>query len=217
MRWCSPTQHSPGREVQDAEGRRDGGSDQAGDPGEVDHQGHQVPHQPRPAQFIIGGPGGRLRPDRPARSSSTATGGLGPSRRRRLPPARNPSKGRPFRAAYAARATWAKNIRRRRPGQAPAKCRSATPSAWPSRPRSSSPTFGTGAIPDEKMEKAGAQAISTCAPTGHRQDARPDPPDVPGHRLLRATSAASPTDVTPAERREVHRLLLGKRPTRPRR
>ena len=99
-------------------------------------------------QFIIGGPGGRLRPDR-AQDYRRYLRRYGAPRRRRL------LRQRPLQSRTAPpptlAATWPKTSS---PPAWPsaAKSRSPTPSAWPSPPPISINTFGTNNLPEEHIE-----------------------------------------------------------------
>ena len=78
-------------------------------------------------------------------------------------------------------------------------------------------TFGTGKISDDKIEKLIRKHFD-LRPYGIVQDARPDPPDLPGRPRPTATSAASrrksPTPTAPARSTPPPRSR-GRRPTRP--
>ena len=73
-------------------------------------------------------------------------------------------------------------------------------------------TFGTGKISDDKIEKLIRKPLRP-APVRHRQDARPDPPDVPVDRGLRPfRPQAEGSQLRRRRRQEEHRdrVLVGK-------
>ena len=138
---------------------------------------------------------GRLRAVRAARSSSTPTAAWPATAA-----AASAARTRPRSTAPAP--TWrATSPRTSSPPawRGGASCSWPTPSAWPSRSRSTSQTFGTGAVAGRAPGDAGRASLRP-APGGHHPRPRPAPPDLPPDRGLRALRAHRPRPAVGADR-----------------
>ena len=130
-------------------------------------------------------PGGRRRPDRP-QDHRRHLRRHGPPRRRRLL-GQGPVQGRPLgrlRGPLGGQERGRLRCRRRA-----ARCRSPTPSAWPTRSRCMVETFGTETVDNASIVDA-VDADLRPAPGGHPARPRPAPADLQADRGLRALRAA---------------------------